>query len=143
MIHLMRLVVHPELCRDCQACTLACSLYHEGECNLHLARLRVLKDMERYRFQIIVCRHCVEPHCLAACPNGALRLDERGVPTIVREDCLLCGACQAACPYAALFYDARTGFYIKCDLCSGRAEGPVCVQVCPVAAITVETAEDA
>jgi hypothetical protein len=24
------------LCRDCQTCTLACSLYHAGECNLGL-----------------------------------------------------------------------------------------------------------
>ncbi len=137
----MRLVTHPELCRDCQACTLACSLYHEGECNLSLARLRVLKDMARYRFQIVVCRHCAEPDCLSACPNAALRCNDGGVPAIYRAECLLCGACQAACPYDALFYDNRTGLYLKCDLCSGRVEGPVCAQVCPVAALTVETVE--
>jgi anaerobic carbon-monoxide dehydrogenase iron sulfur subunit len=144
----LKLVTHPDLCRDCQACTLACSLYHEGECNLSLARLRVLKDMEHYRFNIIVCRHCPtgtlrgdEPDCMAACPNEALRLNEWGVPAIFREECLLCGSCQASCSYDALFYDNRTGFYLKCDLCSEREEGPVCAQVCPVAAITVETVE--
>jgi Fe-S-cluster-containing hydrogenase component 2 len=137
----VKLVTHNELCRDCQACTLACSLYHEGECSLSLARLRVLKDMETYRFNIVVCRHCDEPDCMAACPNEALRLNDWGVPAIYREECLLCGACQADCPYDALFYDNRTGFYLKCDLCSGRDEGPVCAQVCPVAAITVEAVE--
>jgi len=137
----LKLVTHNELCRDCQACTLACSLYHEGECSLSLARLRVLKDMETYRFNIVVCRHCDEPDCMAACPNEALRLNDWGVPAIYREECLLCGACQAACPYDALFYDNRTGFYLKCDLCSGREEGPLCAQVCPVAAITVEAVE--
>ncbi len=144
----LKLVTHPELCRDCQACTLACSLYHEGECNLSMARLRVLKDMEQYRFDIVVCRHCPtgtlcsdEPDCMAACPNEALRLNGWGVPAIVREECLLCGACQASCPYDALFCDNRTGFYLKCDLCSEREEGPVCAQVCPVGAITVETVE--
>jgi Fe-S-cluster-containing hydrogenase component 2 len=139
-----RLVTHPELCRDCQACTLACSLYHEGACSISMARLRVLKDMENYRFDIVACRHCDEPDCMAACPNAALRLNEcrrsptgGGVPAIYQDECLLCGACAEACPYNALFYDPHTGIYLKCDLCSGRAEGPVCVQVCPVAAITL------
>ena len=31
-----RLVARDELCRDCQACTLGCSLYHEGACGLGL-----------------------------------------------------------------------------------------------------------
>ena len=133
-----RLIAYPELCRDCQACTLACSLYHEGECNLNLARLRVLKDMESYQFDIVVCRHCEDPDCLKACPNEALRLNDQGMPVIYREECLQCGACEAACPYNALFFDERIGYYLKCDLCSGREEGPVCAQVCPVGAITVQ-----
>ena len=140
-----KLMAHPELCRDCQACTLACSLYHDGECSLSLARLRVLKDMEHYRFNIVICRQCDEPDCMGACPNEALRLNEgrrsptgEGVPVIYQDECLLCGACQTACPYSALFYDARSDRYLKCDMCSGRADGPVCAQVCPVAAITVE-----
>jgi len=141
MVAKLTLVTHPELCRDCQACTLACSLYHEGECNLSLARLRVLKDMESYRFEIVVCRQCDEPDCMAACPNEALRLNDWGVPVIFQDECLLCGACDTACPYTALFYDHRTGRYLKCDMCAGRDEGPVCAQVCPVAAITVEPAE--
>ena len=129
MVAGFRLVTYPELCRDCQACALACSLYQEGECNLSLARLRVLKDMERYRFDIIVCRQCDDAPCVTACPNGALRLNDRGVPSIYREE------------YDALFRDERTDCYLKCDLCSGRQEGPVCAQVCPVGAIAVEDSE--
>ena len=138
-----RLVTHNELCRDCQACTLACSLYHEGECSLSLARLRVLKDMESYRFNIVACRQCDEPDCMDACPNEALRPNEWGIPAIFQDDCLGCGECQAACPYNALFYDTRSGRYLKCDMCSGRDEGPVCAQVCPVGAVTVELVEAA
>jgi len=78
---------------------------------------------------------------MAACPNEALRLNDWGVPVIFQDECLLCGACDTACPYTALFYDHRTGRYLKCDMCAGRDEGPVCAQVCPVAAITVEPAE--
>jgi Fe-S-cluster-containing hydrogenase component 2 len=46
-----------KLCRDCQTCALACSLHHEGECNLGLARLLVTKDMARYEFDIVICKH--------------------------------------------------------------------------------------
>jgi Fe-S-cluster-containing hydrogenase component 2 len=140
-IQTMRLIADSDLCRDCQACTLACSLYHEGQCGPSLARLRVLKDMEHYRFQILICRQCDEPACMAACPNQALRLNEWGVPVIYQDECLLCGACQTACPYGALFYHQASGRYLKCDLCSGRERGPVCAEVCPVGAIVVEGLE--
>ena len=48
----VRILIDPKLCRDCQTCTLACSLYHTGECNLGLARLRVTKDMTQYEFAL-------------------------------------------------------------------------------------------
>jgi Fe-S-cluster-containing dehydrogenase component len=116
---------------------LACSLYHAGECNLSLARLVVTKDMARYEFQILVCQHCDSPDCLAACPSEAMALDDRGAVMILDEACLRCGACAAACPYHAIFYDEATDTYLKCNLCAGREEGPWCVQLCPVGALTL------
>ena len=130
-----RLITHPEHCRDCQSCTLACSLYHEGECHLGLARLSVEKNMAAYTFSILVCRHCDDPDCVAACPNEALHLDERGVAVLERELCLQCGACAESCPYHAIFYNAERGLYLKCDLCAGWAGGPLCAQTCPVGAV--------
>ena len=143
MACMLQLVACAELCRDCQACTLACSLYHEGECNPSLARLRVRKDMENYCFHIAVCRQCDDPDCLNGCPNEALRINKWGVPAIDQVECLECGSCLAACPHNALFHHERSGRYLKCDLCSGREQGPVCAQVCPVGAITVEYWEGA
>lgn len=40
----VKFVAHHELRRNCQTCTVACSLYHEEECSLSLAWLRVRKD---------------------------------------------------------------------------------------------------
>jgi len=128
----------PGVCRECQACTLICSLYHEGECNLNLARLQVIKDMARYEFQILVCQHCDAPECLAACPSEAIVLNEQGVAVILDDVCVRCGACAEACPYGVLFYDEAHDRYLKCDLCAGRAEGPLCVAICPVGALTLE-----
>ena len=125
------------LCRECQACTLACSLYHDGECNLSLARLQVIKDMARYEFQILICRHCESPDCLAACPSEAIVLNAQGVAVILDDACLRCGACVTACPYGVLFYNEARDRYLKCDLCAGRDGGPLCVAICPVGALTL------
>lgn len=114
---------------------LACSLWHEGECNPALARLQVHKDMARLEYEIRICRHCVDPECLAACPEDAMRLDERGVVLIDDDLCIRCGSCQAACPYDAIFYNQSVDRYLKCDLCAGRAEGPLCAAICPVGAL--------
>jgi Fe-S-cluster-containing hydrogenase component 2 len=133
-----RIVAHAELCRECQACTLACSLYHEGECNLSLARLQVIKDMAQYEFQILVCRHCESPDCMAACPCDAITLNALGVAAINDDECIRCGACLTACPYGVLFYHEARDRYLKCDLCADREGGPVCVAICPVGALTLE-----
>jgi len=130
-----------QLCRDCQTCVLACSLHHEGECNLGLARLVVNKDMARYQFDILLCRHCAAPDCMLACPSDAMRLDERGVVMILDDECIRCGACQSSCPHNAIFYSPDHDRYLKCDLCAGRAEGPLCVEMCPVGALTLADSE--
>jgi Fe-S-cluster-containing hydrogenase component 2 len=135
-----KIQVDAKLCRDCQACTLACSLHHEGECNLGLARLVVTKDMAKYEFSIVICQHCDEPDCILACPNDAILLDNRGVVVILDEECDRCGACAVSCPHDSIFYNENQDRYIKCELCAGREQGPLCVELCPVEALTlVET----
>jgi Fe-S-cluster-containing hydrogenase component 2 len=149
----MKILARSELCRDCQGCTLACSLYHEGECSLSLARLVVAKDMARYEFHITVCRHCDPPECVAACPvdalslvrrrhsDGALSLNDDGIAVLDDDACIRCGACADSCPYGAIFYHEAQDRYLKCDLCAGREGGPLCVQVCPVGALALAESE--
>lgn len=132
-----RIHVETRLCRDCQACTLGCSLYHEGECNLGLARLQVVKNMARYEFDIVICQHCDEPDCVAACPSEALVVDARGVVIMLEDECDRCGICASSCPYDAIFYYEPQDRYVKCDLCAGRAEGPLCAELCPVGALAL------
>jgi len=126
-----------ELCRDCQACTLACSLLHEEQCHLGLARLRVAKRLASAEITIHICQHCEEPACLDACPTDAMWLDERGVVILDDADCIRCGSCAAACPYDAIFYCEAEDRYLKCDLCAGREGGPLCTTICPVGALVL------
>jgi electron transport protein HydN len=132
-----RIRADAKLCRDCQTCALACSLYYEGECNLALARLAVSKDMAKYEFAIVICRQCESPDCMAACPNEAIRRNERGIVMIFQDECLQCGTCIEACPYDAIFYNYAQDKYFMCDLCAGREGGPLCVELCPVGALTL------
>jgi Fe-S-cluster-containing hydrogenase component 2 len=134
-----RLVADSRLCRDCQACLLACSLEHEAECSPRLARLAVEKDMARYEFQVRVCLHCEPAPCAQACPSEAIRPDARGVLVIDPGDCVLCGECAEACPESVIVYDARRERYLKCDLCPGQP-APLCAALCPVGAIRYEAA---
>ncbi|MCK5640946.1 MAG: 4Fe-4S dicluster domain-containing protein, partial [Gammaproteobacteria bacterium] len=99
--------------------------------------MAVIKDMARYEFDMRICLHCDDPECLVACPPGAISIDGRGVAIIDDDLCIQCGACAEACPYDAIFYHESQGRYLKCDLCAGRAEGPLCVQLCPVGALTM------
>lgn len=137
-----KIQVDARLCRDCQACVLACSLHHEGECNLGLARLVVSKDMAKYEFDIVICKHCDEPDCILACPSDAMAIDNRGVVIIIEEDCDRCGSCAASCPHGAIFFHEAQDRYIKCDLCADREEGPLCIEICPVEALTFVESEE-
>lgn len=124
-----------DLCRDCQACLLVCSLSHEGVCSPNMARLSVVKDALRYGFHIHMCQHCDDPACEAACPTGAMAADERGIRVIDPAVCTACGLCAEACPFGAIVHYEVEGRYLKCDLCAGH-EAPLCAVVCPVGALT-------
>jgi len=139
-----RLVVRTrsDRCRECQACALACSLYHDGACGLSAARLAVTKDMARFTFDITICRHCPSPVCVDACPVDAISVDLHGVVRIDEDECVRCGACASGCPFGAIFYDALGDRYLTCDLCAGRDGGPLCVEICPASALELVCVDD-
>lgn len=146
--------VEPDLCLTCRECEVACSLYHEGECNPSLSRIRVeYNDFVPGPPVIIVCKQCDWPACYYAClarwGEPAIAVDEAtGARYIMPDKCRGCGSCLRACPLtperSVIGWKNVGGkrIYLKCDLCRGRAEGPACVQICPSQALTFVSAEE-
>lgn len=47
------------------------------------------------------CNHCASPECLKICPEKAIYKND-GWTVIDHDRCIGCGACEKACPYAAV-----------------------------------------
>jgi len=141
--------VDRNICLTCRECEVACSLYHEEECNPALSRIRIDFDDFVPGFpEIRVCKQCDWPACAYACAaileEPAIRIDQvTGARFIDQGRCIQCGACVRACPLTperqVIFHkteNRKRVYFFKCDLCKDRAEGPVCVEVCPSGALT-------
>ena len=64
-----------------------------------------------------------------------------GIAVLDDDACIRCGACVDSCPYGAILYHEAQDRYLKCDLCTGREGGPLCVEVCPVGALALAESE--
>lgn len=126
------LVVNPDKCAGCRVCMAVCSLNHEGVSGPAYARIRVYQPSQNiFDTTIVTCKQCDSANCLAACPTGALYVDEKtGARVINKDKCTGCQTCVKACPQypnAPIYYDTNTGTCFKCDLCGGD---PQCVKNC-------------
>lgn len=145
------IIVDSKICQGCQSCMIACSLAHEGEANLSLARIQVMQNILFNwpdDIKIVQCRQCANPLCVAACPTGALHVDTANgnIRVIDESKCDGCKKCLEACPFtpSRIIWDPVKAKSIKCDLClntpyweeTGGPEGKqACVEVCPQKAI--------
>ena len=53
------------------------------------------------------CRGCIAHRCMAACPKGAISLDENRHAHIYHSKCVNCGKCASVCPYSAIINHRR------------------------------------
>ena len=128
-----KLFTDPNKCRGCLTCEIMCSFFHECLFSPERARIHIVKDDEAGVEAPVVCRQCIKPSCLAACPEKAISQDPiSGVVSIDETRCSGCGECMEACPYGAMALHPDTGIAIICDLCGGN---PECVLHCPFDAI--------
>jgi protein NrfC len=147
------LVYDSRQCAGCQSCMLACSLVHEGEASLSLARIQVIRNVLSqypYDIQMAVCRQCPEPLCVANCPTGACHIDTANgnVRRTDESKCIGCQTCLKSCPFTPhrTIWKPEANKATKCDLCTdapyfskpgGPSERQVCVVTCPMGALKV------
>lgn len=130
----------PAVCTGCQLCEFACAAAKQGEFNLELSRIKLVR-VKSDLMMSLACRFCEDTPCIAACPRQALNWDEeRGIIVLDKVRCTGCGWCLEACDFGAITIDPATKSALICDLCADRAE-PHCVETCPKKAIKVSTFE--
>ncbi|MFH1086026.1 MAG: 4Fe-4S dicluster domain-containing protein [Chloroflexota bacterium] len=130
-----RIAFDPAWCRTCRVCEVACAIAREGQARPAVARINVYYDEFREADPIwaVVCYQCADAPCLDACPVGAMsRHAATGAVLIDAESCIGCLQCANACPWGIPKLHPERGIAIKCDLCSDRGDGPMCVRLCPL-----------
>lgn len=134
-----RIKINRDRCIGCLTCVTACVVSHASSD----ARNRVTIDSKNKNAPIF-CRNCDRPECVFTCMTGAMHKNPKsGFVEYDKERCASCYMCIMACPYGVLKSDRINQKEImKCNMCVHRTEdgsaAPMCVEKCPMQAITVE-----
>jgi Fe-S-cluster-containing dehydrogenase component len=137
-----RVVHDPAICSGCRTCEIICAVYNEGIASSALSRMQWDKKlMDATITDIMTCKQCAGPECVAVCPTKALHVDAAtGARVIDKELCVGCRLCLNACPVEPkrIRYNAAENICFKCNLCDGD---PQCVKYCPTGALSASWIE--
>ena len=140
--------VRADRCLGCRTCEIQCRVEHAEEKNLfsairqiHPPKKRLFVEQQGSVKAPILCHHCDDSPCMAACITGSLYRDERGVVRRKDERCIGCWSCIMACPFGVVSRDADVHLAVKCDRCPDR-EIPACVASCPTKALRIIDADE-
>lgn len=121
------LVIDQESCWGCKTCEVACKQEYNLPDGIRLISVsedgpKLVDSKLDFLYQVNLCRHCDDPPCAEACPEGAIRRRDDGIVLMEYEKCSGCGSCIEACPYDAISPHAAKGIVQKCNLCHHRVD---------------------
>ena len=84
--------------------------------------------------RVVVCRHCQNPPCVAACPKEALEKIKDGDLVRYKMKCVSCKQCASACPVGANPFEILNykAFYTE------KIDVTKCIKICDNNAISEE-----
>jgi len=141
------LMVDKNKCTGCHQCELWCgteigSLSKELYGAIHEQPQPVPRVHVEGKNFALQCRHCENPPCVEACPNGTMRRDpETGLVFVHEPTCIACWMCVMVCPFGIINPSSSMKVAIKCDRCRNMGY-PICAEVCPTQAIRLEDRKD-
>jgi anaerobic dimethyl sulfoxide reductase subunit B (iron-sulfur subunit) len=132
-----------EKCTQCHGCEIACKTWRKLDYGVRYRRVLNFWQGEFPRAKTVslslACLHCVEPGCVAACPEDAISKSEKdGLVLVDEARCTACGICAEACPFGVPQF-GDNGIMQKCDLCRTQKLArsvPPCVDTCPGEALS-------
>ena len=134
------LEINENYCWGCKTCEVACKQENHSPEDVKLISIwedgpRMMEGKLNVVFRARVCRHCDDPACLTACPEGAIIKRADGIVILDENACTGCQACLDACPYEAIDFDQERAVAKKCNLCYHRVDQgllPACADnICP------------
>ena len=130
-------------CTQCHGCEIACKTWRALAYGVQYRRVLNFWQGDYPHVKSaslsLACLHCVEPACVAACPEEAISKGVKdGLVAVDETLCTACGICAEACVFGVPQF-GDNGIMQKCDLCRNQQLGravPPCVDTCPGGALS-------
>lgn len=149
------IIVDVSKCNGCYNCQIACKDEHCGNDWSPYAKpqpdigqfwmklnetVRGNTPQVKVSYVPVMCQHCEDAPCKAACPTDAIYVRDDGLVVIDPKLCSGCRNCVDACPYGVIYFNEDLNLAQKCTGCAHLLdkgwEVPRCVDACPTEALT-------
>lgn len=128
--------IDADKCNGCRTCEIICSAFHATEkydsVNPARSRIQVIRHPLKNIWVPVFAGEYVRAECMG---RDKYRIDGKEY-----DECCFC---RAACPSRDIFKEPDSGLPLKCDMCEGEENGPLCVEWCYNEVLTFEVREEA
>lgn len=115
--------IDADKCNGCRTCEIVCSGFHAepkfSSINPATSRIRVITHRLRDIWLPVFAGEYTKAECMG-----------RDKYIIDGKEYDECTFCRATCPSRDMFKDPDSGLPLKCDMCEGEENGPLCVEWC-------------